>query len=55
MAVGKTLDEVRQLIAEAVAFHIEGMQAHGEVVPPPTSLAEYAEVELRDDVHHTDK
>ena len=35
--VGATLEEVRTLIAEAIAFHIEGLQAAGEVVPQPSA------------------
>lgn len=34
IAVGETLEEVRELIAEAIAFHIEGLREDGEVVPP---------------------
>ena len=34
-----------QLDREAVAFHIEGMQLHGETIPQPTSLSEYVDVE----------
>ena len=44
VAVAKTLDEARALIAEAIGFHIEGMLLHGEKVPEPTTLAELVEV-----------
>ena len=44
VAVAKTLDEARILIAEAIEFHLEGMLLHGEPVPEPTSLAEMLEV-----------
>lgn len=37
IAVGETMDEVRELIAEAIAFHIEGLREDGDVVPSPTS------------------
>ena len=30
-------------IREAIRFHIDGFQADGIVVPPPTSIAEYVE------------
>jgi len=33
--VGKTLEEVRTLIAEVIEFHIEGLQKTGEIVPQP--------------------
>ena len=44
VAVAKTMDEARTLIAEAIEFHIEGMRLHGEHVPEPTTLAELVEV-----------
>jgi predicted RNase H-like HicB family nuclease len=44
VAVAKTLDEARSLIAEAIEFHIEGMLLHGEDVPKPITLAELVEV-----------
>jgi len=44
VAVAKTVDEARALIAEAIEFHIEGMRLHGEIVPEPTTLAELVEV-----------
>ncbi len=34
--VGETLEDVRTLIAEAIEFHIEGLQEAGEVVPQPS-------------------
>lgn len=34
VATGKTLDEVKRNIIEALEFHIEGMRQSGEVVPP---------------------
>jgi predicted RNase H-like HicB family nuclease len=42
--VGDTEEEVRKLIAEAMAFHIEGLKAVGESVPEPTSSVDYVEV-----------
>ena len=44
VAVAKTLEEARTLIAEAIEFHIEGKLLHGEEVPEPTTLAELVEV-----------
>jgi predicted RNase H-like HicB family nuclease len=40
VTTGKTLEEARRLIAEAIEFHIEGMRLHGESVPEPTAVAE---------------
>ena len=36
IAVGETEAEVRQLIREAIEFHIEGMRENGEPVPVPS-------------------
>lgn len=44
IAAGTTLEETRQLIREAIEFHIEGMRLDGEAVPPPTQLVEQVEV-----------
>jgi len=44
VTTGKTLDETRRLIAEAIEFHIEGMLLHGEEVPEPTTVADTIEV-----------
>jgi predicted RNase H-like HicB family nuclease len=44
VAAADTREEVLALIREAIAFHIEGLQADGELVPAPTSEAEYVEV-----------
>lgn len=44
VAVGETLDEVRQLIREAIEFHVDGMREHGEAIPAPTSVAETVRV-----------
>ena len=43
-AAGETIDEVRQLIREAIPLHIEMMRQQGETVPSPTSLAETVRV-----------
>jgi predicted RNase H-like HicB family nuclease len=44
VAVGENLEEVKQLIREAIAFHLEGLREEGLPVPPPTSLCEYVEL-----------
>ena len=44
VAVGETLDEVQQLIREAVEFHLAGMREDGIPVPPPSSQVDYNEV-----------
>ena len=37
IAVGETMEEVGELIAEAIEFHIEGLREDGDVVPSPLS------------------
>ena len=41
---GQTLDETKQLIREAIEFHLEGMRQHGEAIPVPSSETEYITV-----------
>lgn len=36
-AAGDTLEEVKQLIAEGLEFHLEGLLMHGDPIPPPTT------------------
>ena len=43
-AIGETRDEALELIREAIEFHIEGLRADGEPVPPPSSEGEFVEV-----------
>ena len=39
VSCGDTLDELRVMIREAIAVHIESLRQFGEPVPPPTSRA----------------
>jgi predicted RNase H-like HicB family nuclease len=39
-----TLDEAKELIREAIDFHLEGIREHGEVVPVPCATTEYISV-----------
>ena len=41
---GQTLEETKQLIREAIEFHLEGMRQHGEVIPVPSTQTEYITV-----------
>ncbi len=43
-AVGETEDEVRQLIKEAIEFHLEGLREDGEFIPQPNSKSELIEI-----------
>jgi predicted RNase H-like HicB family nuclease len=38
ITAGKTLEEARAMAAEALAFHIEGLEADGEPIPAPSPL-----------------
>ena len=40
------LDETETLIREAIAFHLEGIQADGQPIPPPSCQVEYVEVSV---------
>jgi predicted RNase H-like HicB family nuclease len=39
VATGRTLDEVKQRMREAIQFDLEGLRLDGEVVPPPSAVA----------------
>lgn len=44
VAVGETLAEVRELIKEAIVFHLEGIQEEGVEMADSVSICEYVEV-----------
>ncbi len=44
VAVAETEKEVKQLIQEAIEFHLEGLQELGAKIPKPLSRSEYIEV-----------
>ena len=37
VSTGKTLEEVKTNIAEAIEMHIESLREHGDPVPPPVA------------------
>lgn len=39
-----TLDEVKELIREAIEFHLQGMREHGDPISVPTATTEYVTV-----------
>ena len=43
VAVADTVQEVEQLIREAIPFHIEGLRLHGDPVPESTTLVEFVD------------
>ena len=38
------MEEVKQLVREAIEFHLEGMRMHGEPIPEPSTVTEYVTV-----------
>ena len=44
VTTGATLEEVKQMIAEAIEFHLEGMLEDGLPILQPTSIAHEVEV-----------
>jgi len=44
VAAAETEAEVRELIREAIEFHLEGMREDDEPIPEPTSRVDYVEV-----------
>lgn len=44
VAAADTLEEVEELIREAMEMHIAGLREDGMVVPPPTSLTREIEI-----------
>jgi predicted RNase H-like HicB family nuclease len=45
IATGQTVEEVKRLIREGIALHLEGLREDGLPIPEPTTLAEYVEAE----------
>ena len=43
IATAASVEAVEREIREAIRFHIDGLRADGERVPPPTSRAEYVD------------
>lgn len=44
VAVAETESEVKNLIREAIEFHIDGLREEGEPVPRPSASSELIEV-----------
>ena len=43
IATGKTVEEVRERMREAIELHLAGMREDGLPIPEPTTLADYVE------------
>jgi len=46
VAAAGTVDELRQLIHEAIELHLADMRATGQSIPQPSSICEYAEIDM---------
>lgn len=44
VSTGRTLDEVKRNLAEAVTLHLHGMQVEGDPIPAPSTVADFVEV-----------
>jgi predicted RNase H-like HicB family nuclease len=44
VATGATVEAVAEEIREAIRFHLNGLQEDGLPIPPPTSIAAFAEI-----------
>ncbi len=43
IATGKTIEQLKQRMSEAIELHLRGMREDGLPIPEPTSLADYVE------------
>ncbi len=43
VTTGTTLEESKRLMREAIEFHLESLQTHGEPIPEPSAFAEYVD------------
>ena len=43
VATGRTIEEVRERMREAIELHLAGMREDGLPIPEPTTLADYVE------------
>jgi len=46
VSTGRTVEEVKQNIAEAIQFHIQGLIEDGDPIPPPNPLSDYVETKV---------
>lgn len=44
VAVGDTVEEVQQLMREAIELHLAGMREDGDPIPPPVVQVNYVDV-----------
>jgi predicted RNase H-like HicB family nuclease len=46
VAAAATVEAVEAEIREAIRFHIDGLKQDGLPIPSPTSIAQYADIDL---------
>ena len=46
VSTGRTVDEVRTNIGEAIGLPCDGLRAGGQPIPPPSSLVAYVEPQV---------
>jgi predicted RNase H-like HicB family nuclease len=46
VATGASVQEVEVEIRDAIRFHLEGLKEDGSPIPPPTTIAEYADISI---------
>ena len=44
VSTGRTREDVEQRMREAIEFHLEGLRAEGQPIPPPSTTAAYVDV-----------
>jgi predicted RNase H-like HicB family nuclease len=47
VTTGKTIEEGKRNMADAIALRLQGMREVGDPIPEPTSLCDYVEVAAR--------
>jgi predicted RNase H-like HicB family nuclease len=48
VAVGESLNEVKDLIRDAIKLHLESLRESGDPLPEPASVADEIEIDERD-------
>lgn len=46
VSTGKTIEDVKRNIQEAITFHLEGLREDGLPVPEPRTISEYVSVSV---------
>ena len=46
VSTGRTVEDVKRNIQEAIELHLQGMIEDGNPIPPPTTLSDYVETKV---------